>query len=514
MEIENLSKQEIMALRAELWAKLEVLGDPRTIERPEDNVILDCDSYKLAHAAMFKRMKVTGAAAYIEPRLRDKRAEIVQFGLQMYLKRFRPITLKMIDEAEEFFKAHIIDGEKLFPREDWVKVVTKYHGYPPLIIRAIPEGTVVPSQNALVSIECYDEDLAWMAAYFEDQILRAVWYPVTVATKSRAIRQLLKKYAAETSDLPVNEVVAFQFHDFGARGASSKETAGIGGAAHLATGAMGSDTITGVRFMNTYYKAVMSAFSVFATEHSIMTMRGPEGQLKTVQELIEEYATRPGQIVSIVSDGYDLFGLALDYCTTLKPLIEAKEIRLVVRPDSGNAIANIKKLLVMFEKHFGVVVNSKGYKVLNTVRILQGDGLSTVESFDEILEAIKLLGFSSENLVFGMGGGLLQMVNRDDLKFAMKTCAALLEGKWTDVFKDPITDPGKRSKRGILTVIKNIKTNEIKTIRVSELTDKNIFTDDHVELMETIWHTGEFFKEFTCDEVRASSNQDCLKQAA
>jgi nicotinamide phosphoribosyltransferase len=448
---------------------------------------------------MYGRLGVTGAFSYIEPR--SMAEKVLYFGLQIWLKRLRPITMEMVDQAEAFFKQHIIGGKEIFPRKDWEKVVNVYGGQLPLRIRAIPEGTIIDTRNALVTIESTDPELAWMVAYFETSMLRAVWYPTTVASRSMEVRNILKKYISETSDVSIAEAIAFMFHDFGARGVSSKESAGIGAAAHLATGAMGTDTITGALFANTYYNSPMSAFSVFATEHSIMTMRGREGELKTVNDIIDEFGRfGPGTIVSIVSDGYDIFNLAREYTKgALRQKILDTGIKLVVRPDSGDAVTVILELLKIFEEGFGVTINSKGYKVLNVVRILQGDGLSKPEDFERICMAVKAAGFSIENMVFGQGGGLLQMVNRDTYKFAEKTCAAIVEGEWVPVFKDPITDSGKRSKSGRLTVVKS-RVREFMTIEIKDM------TEDHTEIMETIWENGAFLKEYTLEEIRTRAN--------
>ena len=206
----------------------------------------------------------------------------------------------------------------MFPEADWRRVVDEFNGYPPIKIRALPEGTVIKSRNALVTVECDVPGLAWLAAYYETALLRAIWYPTTVATKSFGIRQALRGFVTKSSDLAVEDAVMFMYHDFGARGVSSKESAGIGGAAHILAGSWGTDTITGAIFANEYYGSDMSAYSVFATERSIMTMRGREGELQTVRDIIAEYNRAPGTIVSIVSDGYDIFNLAMQYCTTLK----------------------------------------------------------------------------------------------------------------------------------------------------------------------------------------------------
>ena len=57
-------------------------------------------------------------------------------------------------------------------------------------------------------------------------------------------------------------------------------------------------------------------------------------------------------------------------------------------------------------------------------------------------------GWSANNIAFGSGGGLLQKMNRDTQKCAFKCSLATVDNKDIDVFKDPITAPGKKSKKG------------------------------------------------------------------
>jgi nicotinamide phosphoribosyltransferase len=79
--------------------------------------------------------------------------------------------------------------------------------------------------------------------------------------------------------------------------------------------------------------------------------------------------------------------------------------------------------------------------------VIQGDGMD-LDSIGAVMEAMKQAKFSAENIAFGMGGGLLQKVDRDTMQWAMKTSAVKIKGFWQDVYKDPVTDPGKVSKRG------------------------------------------------------------------
>jgi len=154
----------------------------------------------------------------------------VFFGLQYLLKRYlsTPITLSMVEEAKAFFEAH---GEP-FPYEGWMYIVTNLGGRLPIRIRAVPEGTVVPTGNALMTIESTDEIVPWVVSWLETMLLRGIWYPTTVATKSYYCKIVIFLELKRTSDDPKGEI-DFKLHDFGARGVSSRESSGIGDMAHL-----------------------------------------------------------------------------------------------------------------------------------------------------------------------------------------------------------------------------------------------------------------------------------------
>lgn len=461
--------------------------------------ILDMDSYKLIHATLAKMLGMEAALSYVEPRIKGENIKVV--GRQIRLMDIKPITMEQIDEAEKFFALHIQDGEKYFPREDWETVVREYGGYVPIKVRGIPEGAIIPSSLAVTTYEVDEPDhpeLSWMAAYFETPNLRGEWYPITVASKSLKIRERMMHYLDLTSDIDKKIAVMFMYHDFGARGVSSKQSAGIGACAHLATGAMGTDTVTGILYAKKYYNARMAAYSVFATEHSIMCLRGKDGELKTVRACIDAAKAasggKPHTIVSLVSDGYSIYDLVEHYCTTLKDEILNAGINLVIRPDSGDKIKVILWILNRIAQAYGYTVNSKGYKVVNMVRILQGDGLTDFDDFEEVFKAVTDAGYSLENMVFGQGGGLLQCVNRDDLKFAQKTCAAKISGKWIGVQKDPVTDQGKKSKIGRLTTVK-LADGTLASV------DRDNIPEGAIDLFVDIWYKGIFYRKFTFDEV-------------
>lgn len=168
--------------------------------------------------------------------------------------------------------------------------------------------------------------------------------------------------------------------------------------------------------------------------------------------------------VSIVGDAYDIYNF-IGLMGSIKDEILEKTNRgqiIVIRPDSGDPLEVLPKVLRLAADNFGYVVNDKGYKLINNVRFIQGDGI-TIDTLQPIINVILESGYSLDNIAFGMGGGLLQHVNRDDQKFAMKCSAVCVDGKWIDVFKDPITDPGKTSKRGRLALSKISSSGEYLT---------------------------------------------------
>lgn len=409
------------------------------------NIILNADSYKYSQFNQYPE-GTEYIYSYIESR-GGKFDETVFFGLQAFIKEYLtiPVTMDMIDEAEEIITAH---GEP-FNREGWEYILEAHDGYLPVEIKAVHEGTVVPVKNILASIINTDPKCYWLTSFLETALLRAVWYPTTVATNSREIKKVILD-ALERTGTPSD--IAFKLHDFGARGVSSLESAGIGGAAHLVN-FQGTDTVEALLFARHYYGADMAGFSVPAMEHSTVTSWGREREVDSYRNMVKKNG-RPGGIVSAVSDSYNIFEACKMWGTELKQDILDSGATLVVRPDSGDPAAVVLRCLQILEEHFGATINEKGFKVLNNVRVLQGDGI-TLESIGLILDTAIAKGFSADNLVFGQGGALLQIVNRDDQKFAMKCSAAYINGEWVDVFKDPITDKGKQSKKGQLKLVKN-----------------------------------------------------------
>lgn len=406
------------------------------------NIILSADSYKYSQYNQYPE-RTEYVYSYIESRggIYD---ETTFFGLQAFLKQLKPITKDDIDEAEELILAHGLP----FYREGWEHILKYHQGLLPVEIRAVAEGSTVPTGNVLVDIINTDPKCWWLPSFLETALLRAVWYPTTVCTNSREIKKVILN-ALETSGDP--STIGFKLHDFGARGVSSKESAAIGGTAHLVN-FMGTDTVESLVYARRYYDAPMAGFSIPAMEHSTVTSWGREREVDSYRNMLKKHAS-PGGIVACVSDSYDIYNACKLWGTELKKDVLDSGAVVVIRPDSGDPASVVLECAKILDGYFGHTVNEKCYKVLNNVRIIQGDGI-TVTSIKEILNTLMGEGYSADNVAFGQGGALLQNVTRDDQAWAMKCSAICVEGEWRDVYKDPITDPGKRSKRGLLDLVK------------------------------------------------------------
>lgn len=455
-------------------------------------VIIDSDSYKTSHDRQLPP-SATRVFSYLESR-GGQFDDQVMFGLQYIIKRYLTgvvVTHQQIDMAKAIIESHMGSPEA-FNEAGWRYIVDHCGGRLPLRISAIPEGTRISAHNALVTVVNTDPNCYWLVNYMETALMR-VWYPITVATLSRNIRTVLERYLELTGS---PELIDFMLQDFGSRGSTSSESASIGGAAHLVN-FKGSDTMVAIPFLMKYYGATtMPAFSVPASEHSTITSWGRLRETEAYRNLLTLY---PTGVVSIVSDSYDIFNACdVIYGQMLHDVIMQRDGVLVIRPDSGDIIPTMLRILEILGRRFGTTVNSKGYRVLPPqVRVLQGDGMN-YNTIQLLCRALMDAGWSLDNIAcFGMGGKLLQGVDRDTLKFAFKCCAIEVDGVWMPVYKDPITDPGKTSKQGIVYVLLNGNRYETYT----KLTLDPVAEDQLIPVFEN----GDILKKYTLDQIRANA---------
>lgn len=461
------------------------------------NLATEGDSYKWSHWNQYPQ-GTSRMMSYFESR-GGRFDTCTLFGLQYVLHKYvsRAVTPEGVEEAKKFAQTH----REPFNEAGWHYICEKYDGRLPVRIRAIEEGTVVPTGNALLTIECDDPMCFWVVSWLETMLVR-LWYPSTIATTSRESKKVLKKYLELSADAPEAEL-PFKLHDFGSRGVATLEQARLGGAAHLLS-FLGSDTIEGIRMANHYYDCEMAGFSIPATEHSTVSMWGREREYEMFEQYVDTYLTRAETpegvplLAACVSDTYDIFAATNAWSSgRLKKKLEGSGGTLVIRPDSGNPLEVLPRMFEIMQANLRdeVTTNSKGYKVLPAyLRLIQGDGID-MNSMEEILKCLTDLGWSASNIAFGSGGGLLQKVNRDTQKWAFKCCFAEVKGSPVDVRKDPVTDIGKRSKAGRLDLVKREGTFETVALGVDD--------EAHPEtVMRTVFDHGEILVHTTLAECR------------
>jgi nicotinamide phosphoribosyltransferase len=418
------------------------------------NLINLSDSYKFSHFNQYPKGTEI-IHSYLAPR-GGEYEKVVMHGLPYILKEYLKgdvIFWHRIEESKITSEKHGVP----FNEEGWAYIREEHGGKLPIEIKALPEGTIVGNKEPLLTIENTDPKCAWLVGYLETLILK-IWYPVTIASKSHAVKEMLLKHWEKTADDVSG--VDFAYHNFGDRGSSSVESAAIGGVAHL-TQFKGTDNFNCLEHSNKYYDGKYQGFSIPASEHSTVTSWGRENEFEMIKNYLETYKSYP--IIACVLDSYDIYS-AVGFVTSgaMKGKIESRDYPVfVIRPDSGEPLEVIEKILAILESNaVARSFNSKGYKVLDKYRIIWGDGI-TLTTIDQILESTEKWGWSAQNFAFGSGGDLMQNVTRDTLKFAMKCSAIKVNGEWRDVYKDPITDQGKKSIRGrvedprFVTVFKN-----------------------------------------------------------
>lgn len=452
------------------------------------NIITKTDSYKLTHHQQYQP-DTEVVYSYFEARKGAEFDETVFFGLQYLLKEYLEgvvVSKSKIDFAEALVEDHLGD-KKLFNRKMWEHILESHDGKLPIRIKAVPEGTVVPIDNVMMTVENTCPHCAPLTNHLET-LLCHVWHACTVATLSREVKKMIRMYMDQSSD--GMDALDFMLHDFGFRGVSSVEAAAIGGLAHLVN-FKGTDTVAALEAAMEYYNhyGAHAGYSVPATEHSVMTSLGPDGEEKVIGQLLDAY---PTGILSVVSDSYDIYGTVENIIGgTYRERILERDGVFVVRPDSGNPKEVMLRLLETLWKKFGGRINGRGYKVINPkIKLLWGDGLD-LWGIELILVAMMENGWSIDNVAtFGMGGGLLQKVHRDTQRFAFKCSAQKRDGVWHDIYKDP-KDSTKASKRGCLKLLRG--AHGFSTVR------QDCGGEDQ---LVTVFENGEVKKEWTLQEIR------------
>jgi nicotinamide phosphoribosyltransferase len=452
------------------------------------NPILNTDSYKLGHFMQYPP-GTQALSGHITTRGTSMRPEIVFFGLQVFLKEYlsQPVTAIDIAEAQELAALH---GQP-FDRAGWQHILNAHGGFLPLRIEALPEGSFLHRGVPMVQVVNTDPACFWLTSYIETALLRAVWYPSAVASSLRYVKQALMPYMKNSCDDP-DGLIATRLADYGARGATSLEQAGLGGLATLLH-FNNTDTLEAIVYARRYYGAKMAGFSVPASEHTTMIAWPQSEEEASFANMVDQFGDYP--TYSVVSDSYDIHNAVSElWGKALQQKVRSKPGTLIVRPDSGDPIDLPVQTVAQLAYHFGTRLNTKGYKVLDDkVRVLQADGVS-LRDITMILGRLEGMGFSAENITFGIGASQLQKINRSTYSFTMK-CSALKDsgGRWRDISRRPVTMHERLPDIGRRAVV--LEANEFVSIRLEELGKRQ----NH---LQTVWENGNLLHDCSFDDVR------------
>src|SRR5581483_11569442 len=480
-----------------------------------------CDFYKLAHRPMYPKGTQLVYSTWTPRATRMKDVcEVAVFGNQAFTKRFlidyfnknffKRNKQEVLAEYTRFVKFTLGD------QNPETKHLEELHdlGYLPLLIKALPEGTVVPLRTPVLTIQNTDPRFFWLTNYIETLASCELWPCYTAATIAREYRKILNKAAMET--VGDTGFVMFQGHDFSMRGMMGVHAGMLTGMGHL-TQFSGTDTCPSISSAEYYYKANIEkelvGTSIPASEHSIKCAYGDDMEyLRTLINVVH-----PSGPVSIVSDGYDFWDVMGRVIPALKKDILARKgspiglDKVVIRPDSGDPVLIVcgdpdaprgslqhKGAVEALWDIFGGTVTANGYCLLDShIGLIYGDAI-TLNRAKEIMDRLKAKGFASINVVFGIGSYTYQYNTRDTFGFALKSTACVINGKEKQIFKNPKTDDGiKKSQKGKVAVWKDAN---------GKINYTDGLTLDHEmsgDMLVPIFENGKILNATTFEEVRA-----------
>lgn len=486
----------------------------------KNNPLLMTDGYKTSHLKMYPENTTLVYSNYTcrSVNYMPKNAnEIVVFGTQyvfQYIKElydenfFKEDKNQVCSEAKKYLSSYLGSDYDVSHFEALHDL-----GYLPIEVKALEEGTVTATGIPLFTIKNTLPEFYWLTNFLETLISTLIWKPVHSASLAYAYKKLLLKHADKTGSSL--DFINFQGHDFSFRGMQAPDAA-ISSAMGFLTSFMGTDTVPALQAVNHYYGDSDIGFSVPASEHSVMSSHGKEGEIETLRYIMGKF---PTGIVSIVSDTWDLWKLVTEYLPALKDEILARDGKLVIRPDSGDPVDIIcgdisqftydleegetylngpkeKGLIELLWETFGGTINEKGYKVLDShIGAIYGDSI-TYERADEICKRLEAKGFASCNIVFGIGSYSMGFATRDSQGGAVKSTYCEVNGKGKPIFKDPITDNGtKKSAKGLLCVLPTT-TNKLNLI------DDVDWDSENRGMLKQIFKDGVFTKRTTLEKIR------------
>ena len=489
----------------------------KTINQPNTLPLLLCDFYKLSHREQYPK-----GTEFVYSPLTPRKSLLkgidgaVVFGVQSFIQEMlveyfnREFFERSLDEVVYEY-TRLVKYSMNVEKVDVSHLIALHKlGYLPIRIKTLPEGTFVPMNTPVLTIENTLPEFFWLTNFLETMMSSEIWQSSTSATISREFKKILTKFAIETNGN--TDHVPFQAHDFSFRGMVGVPGATKSGAGHL-TSFYGTDTIPSIFFLERYYGANIEkelvGTSIPATEHSVMCAHGQD-ERESFRKLIQEIY--PKGFVSIVSDTWDFWKVIGEVIPSLKEEILSRDGKVVIRPDSGDPVKIIvgdsdgetelerKGLVQALYEIIGGRVNDLGYKELDPhIGAIYGDSI-TRERAHEILQGLKDKGFAASNIVFGVGSFTFQYNTRDSLGYAMKATHTQRNGEEYMIFKAPKTDASKKSQRGRVVVYE--ENGEIKYKDGFTKQAEVDFEKTVKPLLQTVFEDGQVQNLTTLSEIR------------
>lgn len=263
--------------------------------------------------------------------------------------------------------------------------------------------------------------------------------------------------------------------------------------------------------------------------------------------LVIKYSTG---MLAYVSDTFNYYFLINKILPVLKDVILSREGKLIIRPDSSDpeviVLGHTKTVREMLdelpvnsfyrlndytyvktpegdhqlaknldivdigqeckgtiralESIFGTTLNSKGYKELPPqIGIVYGDGIN-YERMGNIYKGLTDRGYAVNCICMAAGAYMLSgSITRDSLSLVVKASQTRIGDKLQAVYKDPITDSGKRSPAGFLKV-SGIMDKILCIPNVSEKCEEE-------GMLKVIFENGKFYNQVTYDELRSKAKE-------
>lgn len=481
--------------------------------------LLLSDTYKQTHMRMFPK-GLTKLVSYWTPRkaMSKQYDKMVFFGLQEFIKKYliedfnKNFFERQLDEVIEEYKSYM--NTQLGEENYDLDAIVKLHelGYLPILMRALPEGSVVNMGIPCIELTNTHPDFAWVVQWLECILQVELWPTCNYATIGKIYKEVADKYYELTVD---NMDSKMAMSDFGMRGMSCLEDS-IRTSASWLLSFDKTSTIPALQYIREYYNADKNiGIGAVSSEHAVMgaNFAVDQDEITFVKRLLTELY--PNTSFSMVSDTYDYWNMVKNILPQCKEEIMNHNGKLLIRPDSGDIVdISIETIKFLWEE-FGGTLNSKGFKVLDPhIGIIYGDGC-TINKVKEIYEELYKLGFAANNIVFGVGAFCFHAIFEDDGKFivntrdtfgiAMKATYGEIGDYKFFIYKDPKTDTSKlkKSHKGCCQVIRLYRG-------FTCYDEYDNFLEDNETHLKTVFENGKLLQEETFEEIRSRLSEERL----